>query len=277
MRQKMETLNGTGSLDQILNGTVKLHFHSPEISSGRRANPSDRKLHKHPYREILVVLDGETDFIMNDRSHHLTPGSVALLDSWVLHDYGYSMNEHDFLHLWLYFADNHIRTALYRCGMRGHYETSGIIILPPYASMLVNSRWNELKKQEKPNEELTRQYLQSPLQCVLEDFRFQNRRTAKTGSEHSDLFFSLKEYIESHIARDCSLENLEKVFGYSRYYLAHKFREAQGASIGSYINMVRLDYTEKALMKGFKQKEIAYELGFSSPAAFWKWYRNNRK
>ena len=264
-------------LDKFLNGTVKLRFCSPEISSGSRAVPSGLKLHKHPYREILIVLDGENDFIMNSRSHHLTPGSVALLDSWVLHNYGYSMHEHDFLHIWMYFSDNHIRSTLYRGGMPGHCEISGTTHLPPYAAMLINSRWNELKKQEKPSMELTERYLLSPMRCVLEDLRFQNRDADMNKPEHSDLVFTLKQYIESHIGRDCSLENLEKIFGYSRYYLAHKFSETQGVSIGTYINTVRLDYTEKALMNGFKQKEIAYELGFSSPASFWKWFRNNRQ
>ncbi len=47
--------------------------------------------------------------------------------------------------------------------------------------------------------------------------------------------------------------------------------------VGTYINQVRLSFTENALLKGLKQKEIAAELAFSSSAAFWKWLQKNKK
>ena len=58
-------------------------------------------LHKHPYREIMLVLEGENDFFLLDRNRHLTPGSAVLIDSWEPHSFGYRTQDHDLLHLWI--------------------------------------------------------------------------------------------------------------------------------------------------------------------------------
>ena len=87
---------------------------------------------------------------------------------------------------------------------------------------------------------------------------------------------SLKRYIRMSNARDCSLDRLEKFSGYSRFYLSHRFRKHEGCTIGQYIDKVRLRYTEEALKRGLRQKEIAFELGFSSPSNFWIWLRKHK-
>ena len=258
--------------------TQKIFFCLSTPSGGRKTETPRVRLHKHPYREIVLALEGENDFFLQDRNWHMRPGSAVLIDSWEPHSFGYRDQDHDLLHLWFYFAGNRIRTSFYQVGMQGSYGTHiGGALLPPYFYPLINSRWNELKKLEVRTPETAGRYLLSPLHCLLEDLLLLNRRKNPAEPERSDLIFAVKLYIETQNARDCSLENLEKKFGYSRYYIAHKFREDQGMPLGDYINTVRLAFTENALMKGLKQKEIAYELGFSSSSAFWKWFRNNRE
>ena len=87
---------------------------------------------------------------------------------------------------------------------------------------------------------------------------------------------SLKRYIRMSNARGCSLEHLEKVSGYSRFYLSHRFRECEGCTIGEYIDKIRVQYTVEAMKRGLRQKEISFELGFSTPSNFWIWLRKHR-
>ncbi|MBQ9503250.1 MAG: helix-turn-helix transcriptional regulator, partial [Lentisphaeria bacterium] len=75
---------------------------------------------------------------------------------------------------------------------------------------------------------------------------------------------------------ECSLEHLAAISGYTRGYLAHKFRDETGLTVGEYIARVRLEYIRSALKRGTRRKEMAYELGFSSPSAFWNWFRKYR-
>ena len=263
-------------LQRTLNGKIVFRSSAP-AAQGEAPGPGV-PLHKHPGREIVLPLAGANAFYLQNRICHLTPGTAVLIDSWEPHSFGYLEKDHDLLHLWIYFVESQVSCRFCRVGLHGRYDITGVTRLPPYLYSLLNSRWNQLKKQVRRTDGTAGRYLLSPLRCLLEEIVLRSGgRTDRAEPFGSDLIFSLKLYIESQNARGCSLENLEKVFGYSRFYLAHKFREVQGVPLGAYINEVRLAFTEDALLKGLKQKEIAYELGFSSSAAFWKWFRNHRQ
>ena len=266
----------TEILQQTLNGKI-IFCSAASNAPGEDPEPGVR-LHKHPGREIVLSLEGEKDFYLQNHNYHLTPGTAVLIDSWMPHSLGYAEEDHDLLHLWIHFANSQVNCNFCQVGMHGRYDLFGGLRLPSHLYSLLNSRWNEWRKLDSRTDGTAERYLLSPLRCLLEEIVFRASRHSDSGKPFgSDLIFSLKLYIESQNACDCSLENLEKVFGYSRFYLAHRFREVQGKPLGAYINEVRLAFTEDALMKGLKQKEIAYELGFSSSAAFWKWFRHHRQ
>lgn len=231
--------------------------------------------HKHPHREAMLVLEGENDFLMDGRGFHLKPGDAVLIDSWAPHSIGYRENDRDLLHIWFFFTGKDAHAALCRVIMNGRYEISHYTPLPSSTVTLVLSRWNELNKLAEVTDETMPLYLESPMRCLTEDFLF-SAYQKDAPSVQGDLASAVKLYIESRIGCDCSLAQLEKVFGYSRFYIAHKFRDAYGLTPGAYISKVRMAFTEVALIKGLKQKEIAEELGFSSAAAFWKWRRRTR-
>ncbi|MBQ6474439.1 MAG: AraC family transcriptional regulator [Victivallales bacterium] len=266
----------TEILQQTLEGKIIFCSSAPN-APGEGPEPGVR-LHKHPGREIVLSLEGEEVFCLQNRNYHLTPGMAVLIDSWMPHSFGYAEKEHGLLDLWIHFEGNQASCNFCRVGMHGHYDIFGVLRLPSYLCLLLNSRWNEWKRQDCRTDGTAERYLLSPLRCLLEEVML--RASGHSGGSKpfgSDLVLSLRLYIESRNACDCSLENLEKVFGYSRFYLAHKFSEVQGMPLGAYINEVRLAFTQDALMKGLKQKEIAYELGFSSSAAFSKWFRLHRR
>lgn len=223
----------------------------------------------------MLVLEGENDFLMDGQGFHLKSGDMVLIDSWAPHSSGYRENDRDLLHLWFYFNGKEAHAALCRVVMNGRYEISHDTILPSSTVTLVLSRWNELNKLREVTDEELSLYMGSPVKCLTEDFLFLACQKNATPVQE-DLASAVKIYIESRIACDCSLAQLEKIFGYSRFYIAHKFRDAYGLTPGAYISRVRMAFTEVALSKGLKQKEIAAELGFSSASAFWKWFRRNK-
>jgi two-component system response regulator YesN len=81
----------------------------------------------------------------------------------------------------------------------------------------------------------------------------------------------VQNYIEINYGRNLSIAELEKFSGYNRYYLMRLFKAQTGFTILQYINQIRKRVAEDALKRNISQKEIAYQLGFFSPAAFWLW------
>ena len=88
---------------------------------------------------------------------------------------------------------------------------------------------------------------------------------------NNEIIERVQNYIEINYGRNSSIAELEKFSGYNRYYLMRLFKAQTGFTILQYINQIRKRVAEDALKRNISQKEIAYQLGFFSPAAFWLW------
>ncbi len=252
----------------------------PSVSeSGKKFFPeNDRsvKIHKHSQREILFVLEGQCSCVVNGYVYELMPGNLLLIDSYMPHSLGFSSKTHDFLCLWFFFWGDRLNAQFCQVQWRGDYRLGNHISLPRYSYMLFISRWNSLKKRGGSFQEESL-YLLNPFRCLLEDIAFSMENETNKQNKGSDLIQTIQLYIDECNACGCTLKTLETIFNYNRFYLAHLFQKQTGEPIGDYINRVRFRFMESAKMQGLKQKEIAYELGFSSPSAFAKWCKRNCK
>ena len=234
----------------------------------------------HIARDICFVLDGVSRYMFNGKVYDAVPGTFFLIDSWESHAFGYRQEDHDLLHLWIQLNETEPQFSgnVFQVRANGFFDCkwSGLIAGQEYITILCR-RWDALNRLNHASPETVIEYLQSPLEALLDEISFQLTHGKEKSEEKEDrVIKSLKRYIRMSNARDCSLERLEKFSGYSRYYLSHKFREYEGCTIGDYIDRVRILYTAAAFRQGLRQKEIAAELGFSSPSNFWIWLRKHK-
>ena len=235
----------------------------------------------HPTREIFFVLDGRSRYMLNDKVYDALPGTLFLIDHWEPHAFGYRKQDHGLLHLWLnlnekeQFFSGNILTV----GSGGKFKSLfHRLRLPTEYQMMLNRRWNRLNEEKNITPETTADFLKVPLEAVLDEVFFQvfHAEAAAAERENSDVVIeSLKRYIRMSNGRDCSLDRLEQLSGFSKYYLSHRFSRYEGCTIGNYIDQIRVQYTREAMKRGLRQKEIAYELGFSTPSNFWSWLQKH--
>lgn len=232
--------------------------------------------HTHERRELLYVVEGSSRFVCHDSAFEAVSGSLFLIDRWQPHAVGYRPEDHGLYHLWLsLYSSEELNVSPVRVVENGEYNLRvPSFTLPREYAMMLERRW-ELAREEGGAQGAYERLLRVPLLAVLDEVERLLHDVAaeeRPGTEAVDgVMESVRSYILSHNARGCSLERLEKLSGYSRFYLAHRFRAVTGMTIGEYINEVRKEYTAAALRRGMRQKEIAAELGFSSPANFWTW------
>lgn len=264
-------------------GVKKIYWeHSPE---SRREEGRNYRSSSHSGREICFVLKGESCTMLNGNVYTLAPGNCLFINSWIPHAFGYQKCDKDLLHLWIWFSkrNHHILTAVLMEILPGggFRQVSRILPLPEELGILFANRLKWLEKQKEKDEKKALEFLQDPINSILAEFAFLREHEELLQEEKIDPILSVIQSIKTHIqmsnGRNISYEALEQYSGYSRSYLAHSFRKYTGISIGEYIDKVRLDYTESARKKGMTQKEIAYELGFSSPVNFWSWLRKHKK
>lgn len=254
--------------------------HSPGEDSGEC---NDFSSSTHPQRELCYVMDGNSRYMLNGKIFEAVPGTFFLIDHWEPHAFGYRKQDHDLLHLWLHVSDHDhiINGSFLTVEWGGEFKSiSHRVRLPMEYHQLLVRRWDALNEEPSVTQEGIMNFLRGPLEAILDEisfFLFHDGQSPETTEKSDIVIESLKRYIRMSNARDCSLNRLEKISGYSRYYLSHRFREYEGCTIGEYIDKIRIQYTIEAMKRGLRQKEISFELGFSSPSNFWTWLQKHRE
>ena len=235
----------------------------------------------HPAREMLFILDGNSSYMLNDKVYDALPGTFFLIDHWEPHAFGYRKKDHGLLHLWLNLNEKEqlISGNILTVGSGGEFKSlcHRLRLSPEYQTML-SRRWNCLNEEEEITPEKTAEFLKVPLEAVLDEVFFQVFHAAAALAERDKgdaVIESIKRHIRMSNGRDCSLDRLARLSGFSKYYLSHRFVRYEGRTIGSYIDQIRIQYTREAMKRGLRQKEIAYELGFSTPSNFWSWLQKH--
>lgn len=83
----------------------------------------------------------------------------------------------------------------------------------------------------------------------------------------NDIADQLKEYIDAGQGISSQLDDLEKQFSYSKYYLERQFKKRWGISLMAYRNNKRMALAEK-LLQTENVSVVSEKLGFSSIYAF---------
>lgn len=232
----------------------------------------------HPHREMFFAIEGRSRYMLNNRVFDVVPGSIFLIDRWVPHAMGYRESDHDLLHLWFHLSETVLDASVIRVESHGRYRLdSKNVIFPADLQSALIRRWDALNLLSDVSAETVRRYLKAPLNALLDEVAFQLAGPETDASETADnIVRAVKNHIRIMNARGCSLKHLEQISGYSRFYLSHRFQKVVGCTIGEYVDRVRADYTREAFRRGLKQKEIAFELGFSSPSNFWSWLQKHK-
>lgn len=237
------------------------------------------QLSKHPQREMLFALTGKCCYYLNGRFFNLTPGMLVLIDKWCPHPLGYTRYDHDMLHLWAHLSEKSLTISFVRVWSNGNYRGEGRIFSMPFnVRALLLERWNRLTERRNPDSSTVRSLMLAPLNLMLDEVALQLQSPEQIPENATrTMLESVKNYIRMHNGRDCSLDALARFTGYSKYHIAHRFREFEGTGPGTFIREIRLEYTRLALERGLKKKEIADELGFSSASNLIRWLAKEQR
>jgi len=92
--------------------------------------------------------------------------------------------------------------------------------------------------------------------------------------DHTDnLMRQLKAFLDSEQSVFYALEDLEKRFSYSRFYLEKQFKKQYGISLIAYRNQKRLQLACR-MLEGNTVSKVAERLGYSSIYAFSRAFKN---
>ena len=226
----------------------------------------------HAEREILLVLEGSMNFALAGKSFTASPGKAFFIDCWTPHQLGYGEIPDKITHIWVHlharrlFAMPYVLSAGERLQSCGMWEFSAPVL------ELINQRWT--KALNSP-EEVKKNLYSSIVRLITEEIQFQMAVPMEKRRE-DDVISWVKNYISVNYGRNSSLAELEHLTGFNRRHLMRKFKSECSMTIGEYINCVRRGFAAAAGRR-LTQKEVAFQLGFKSPAAYWLWKQRDKK
>lgn len=96
---------------------------------------------------------------------------------------------------------------------------------------------------------------------------------AETADTASSRMNDLIRYINQNAAQALSLDQLEEVFGISKYVLLHEFKDYTGMSIYQYILTRRVMLAQQLIQQGAKPNQACEQSGFSDYTSFYRAFK----
>ena len=288
----MKTAKNTRPDEEILDGLLQLErrrvFFSFDTGGVPPATVSaedrvwrEHNTELHPFREILVILDGDMQFQLAGQVYAGRSGDMALIDSFEAHDRFHPPSVRDALTLWLVCSPRTIsclvnRTREGKNKLLMHFEFAR----SEFCAML-NSVWRDaLNDRKSPS--VAKLEICGVVDVVMGAFAEkimtsgyeEVRRLGEVQNRQYLTVMSAMAYVSGHPNENPQLGELAKKAGYSTVHFARLFRQYAGCGFREYVDVVRMElYRKMYSVKHMHKKEIAVELGFSSSSSLIHWLR----
>lgn len=238
--------------------------------------------HSHEFIELVYVIDGEADHIVEDRTYRIRKGDFFLLDSGVTHAFNsegegvYICNcifHPQFLNEVLADSSQFIELS-YHLFFNSSFSSEkkfGYVQFPRESSGIPKDIILDMEKeyQEKKPEYL--RVLKSHLITLLVKlFRLCNDNLQKK-KEKSDVVQSIIEYAENCNPKDLSVSVLSHALFFSPSYLSRVFRERTNETLLCFIQKKKMEQVRSLLVNSEDSIDsIMYEVGYHDKKTFYK-------
>ncbi|TBL80029.1 AraC family transcriptional regulator [Paenibacillus thalictri] len=230
--------------------------------------------HAHDSYEIYYMCSGERFYFIKDRTYHVRPGDLVLIEPNVLHrtTEAYSSNhERILINFKTEFAENFIQdrhgelTELF-----GSYP---LLRLGSKEQMQIAAMLDKMLLEYKLDDEDSPQYIRIMLAELLLVTRRYARLTTVKQPEYPNTLHQrvsdIAKFINEHYHEPISLKLLADRFHMSQFYLSRIYKEVTGFTFVDYVNQVRIKESQKLLKSTkFNITAITEKVGFENSTHF---------
>ena len=237
----------------------------------------DCQLHCHNYYEVYYFMDGDADYVVEERGYHLTPHSLLLLSPNVFH--GIRVNS----------KKPYNRFALHFYPEILSMERR-LLLLSSFPSVSKYSG-NEVFYDNCKNYRIF-SFLQSLDECATLDFNLLNtmlpihieallsqikvmslsKTAASADYSASKVITDILSYLNHHLTESFCLDDISEHFFISKHHLNKVFRKATGTTVYDYLLYKRVIFAQQLLSEGINATEAALKTGFGDYSSFYRAY-----
>lgn len=248
------------------------------INESRINTPSNInfQLHNHDEYEIFLFLEGDSRYIVEDKTYTLEPWDIIIIRKHELHRIYHNRSvPYQRIVLMvspLFFQENGCQNYESQF-LKGAFGNGNKI-----AADLVRSSGicDAFLRYKKYSEDYTLSPRSPVLQAIIVEILYLINKT--TGFSASDLTNSpikpVLLYLNNNFTEDITLDLLEEKFFLSKYYLCRTFHKTTGLTVHEYIRRKRLTKVRELRSEGMNIGEAAARSGFHSYSSFYRAYLN---
>ena len=264
------------------------HFFVREIPSEQNAS----QYHKHDYFELVYVLDGQLDLLIENTHHRLLQGDACIINFKARH-MEQRLSSHTVLYLGIkpdalpeFPHESGNSQELYRFFIRNkeHADQIDYLIFTPFESYkntpehekfdyLFYCIVQEFLNKDLGFREMCSIYigrifsvLQNPVSYICSNTRFQALNT-------DDLFDRTLRYLNEH-PRKISRSELENALSYNGNYISRVFQRKTGQSLSAYNRDICMTEAARLLLNTNDTiREICLRIGYENKTVFYDLFR----
>lgn len=260
-----KTEKGTLPLHSLDNGSMQIN-----ILPLDHTNPYDfKREHRHTYYEIMLIQDGGCNQLIDFINYVGSDYSCYIICPQQIH----LMNRNNASGTVFQFTEDRVQSTELRAALRKllFNEKSAVIFekrpdLFDEIQLLINVLSKYLGKNDEANNQVVTHLLQSIISIMLDN------KDLKDNSEKNPVKKLLIDFyllIEIHYSENVGVQFFIESLGTTEKKLAEATKMHTGLSPLQVIhNRVLLEAKRLMLFEDRTHKEIAYQLGFDSPASF---------
>ncbi len=244
---------------------------NPVTYTSRKTETRDVPAHTHDFVEIVYVLDGYSEHMVNGVSYTLKRGDLLYMGKEVTHAYSIKKG-FSYFNVAIYPEEENCTLTKRIEELEALFpESHGCVHFPSGTSRELETLLHMLVRECDGNRVLKTEASIAYTECFLIHVL---RR--KTGSASGDVWLEVTKYIEENLDEDLSLVALSKRCFYNASYFSRVFKERYCVTLSEYVTEKRLRKARELLVTTNDSiAQIIKLVGFHNKSFFYKTFQKH--
>lgn len=242
--------------------------------------------HYHDFDKILFFISGSVNYVIEGKTYALKPYDIVLVNRQEIHkpEVDFSVPYERYI---LYLSPEFLeREGAETCSLRACFEQaagekSNVIRISAMKNTRLLSRLREMETELQRKEEygtklygklLLLQFMVELNRACLEDASAYSHSAV-----YNEKIVAILEYINEHLNKPLSIEDIADAFFLSKYHMMRQFKEETGYTMHRYITEKRVLLARDMIMSGVPATKASLECGFQDYSTFSRAFKNKFK
>ena len=238
--------------------------------------------HFHEFDKIVLLLAGKVEYVVENVSYTLKPGSVLLVRHHAVHRALIDVSE-PYERIILYLDTGYFERALPAAGLSECFKradrTSECLLLPDpeqrgeIAALL--RAYEAAQGDARYGAEAMRDTLVMQLLIAINRISAVGAADSASDKRYDEKIRLALSYINEHLAGDLSVDALADRVFLSRYHFMRLFKRQTGSTVHAYVRQKRLLCAARLIREGLPVQQAAAECGFNDYSVFHRAFRES--